>query len=224
MEKDLGLERLVFVVAMAKESAAIAAHLAEKTERTLFGRRILEGTLNGRPTAVIIAGIGKVNAAAATQLALSLYAPRRILNIGVAGGLLSSQKVGEIYPVARAVEYDFDLAAVNGTVPGVLDEYTSPYLPLSVSAAESSRALTLVTGDHFTDDEAEHAFLRRFNAGLRDMEGAAIAHVCAAAGVECRAWKCVSDVAGAPEMTRQYKENLAFCLDKLTKEVPNLAF
>lgn len=224
--EDISLtsNRLVFVVAMAKELAALTRHLENATEKVIWGRRIVEGRLNGVPVAAIISGIGKVNAAAATQLALSLYAPKRILNFGVAGGLLPSMKVGEIYPVARAVEYDFDLSEVNGTSPGVLDEYTTPYLALSVAATDVPRAVTLVSGDHFTNDAAEHAFLTRFQAGLRDMEGAAIAHVCATAGVECRAWKCVSDVAGAPEMTRQYKENLALCLDKLTDTLPSLEF
>lgn len=222
--KEIDSNRLVFVVAMAKEAVPLAGHLECVMEKAVWGRRVIEGVLKGIPVAAIISGIGKVNAAAATQLALSLYAPKRILNLGVAGGLLPNMKVGEIYPVARAVEYDFDLTEVNGTSPGVLDEFASPYLELSVAPKDMPRAVTLVSGDHFTNDAAEHAFLTRFQAGLRDMEGAAIAHVCATAGVECRAWKCVSDVAGAPEMTRQYKENLALCLDKLTEAIPSLVF
>ncbi len=216
--------QLVFVVAMPKEVRALAKSFEHDSERRVCGRKILEGQFNGRSAAIVESGIGKVNAAAATQLALSLYDPSRILNFGVAGGLLPNMKVGEIYPVARAVEYDFDLSEINGTTAGVLDEYDSPYLRLSVAEGDRPRALTLVSGDHFTDDTAEHEFLARFQAGLRDMEGAAIAHVCTTAGVECRAWKCVSDVAGAPEMTRQYKENLALCLDKLAETLPSLEF
>ncbi len=223
-DKELETNRLVFVVAMAKEAAPLAGHLERVTEKVVWGRRVVEGEFKGIPVAAIISGIGKVNAAAATQLALSLYAPKRILNLGVAGGLKPNMKIGEIYPVARAVEYDFDLTEVNGTSPGVLDEFTTPYLELSVAPKDIPRAVTLVSGDHFTNDAAEHVFLARFQAGLRDMESAAIAHVCATAGVECRAWKCVSDVAGAPEMTRQYKENLALCLDKLAEAIPSLAF
>lgn len=95
--KELESNRLVFVVAMAKEATPLAGHLELVTEKVVCGRRVIEGQFGGIPVAAIISGIGKVNAAAATQLALSLYAPKRILNLGVAGGLLSSMKVGEIY-------------------------------------------------------------------------------------------------------------------------------
>lgn len=214
----------VFVVAMPCEAACVTAHLRDGRVRTLFGRTVAEGYLDGCFTAVVTAGVGKTNAAAAAQLALSRYNPPFLHNIGVAGGLLPAMDVGEIYPVGRAVEYDFDLSEINGTEPGTLNEQATPYLELSVAPRDLPRAVTLATGDHFTDNAAEHAFLRRFHAGLRDMEGAAIAHVCQTAGVACRLWKCVSDVAGRPEMTRQYKENLDRCLEILTDAVPRLHY
>ena len=220
-----GENRLVFVVAMPKEGAAVCAHLSGCQERTVFGRHIVEGAWGPRQVAVVISGIGKSNAAAATQLALSLYRPRRILNIGVAGGFVSTMEIGEVYPVSRAVEYDFDLSQVNGTSRGTFDEYETPYLELSVAQSDLPRALTLATGDHFTNASQEEELLRTFQAGLRDMEGAAIAHVCAVAGVECRVWKCVSDVVGKDmQMTRQYAENLTFCLDRLTLALSSLEF
>ena len=59
-----------FVIAMDCEAEAVTRHLAEPREETLYGRRVVRGTLNGEDTAVIVSGIGKGNAAAATQLAL----------------------------------------------------------------------------------------------------------------------------------------------------------
>lgn len=214
----------VFVVAMPCEAACVTAHLQDCRVQTLFGRTVAEGYLDGRPTAVVTAGVGKTNAAAAAQLALAHYSPPLLYNIGVAGGLLPTMQIGEIYPVAQAVEYDFDLSEINGTEPGTLNEYRTPYLELSVDPQDRPQAATLATGDHFTDNPAEHAFLGRFHAGLRDMEGAAIVHVCQTAGVACRMWKCVSDVAGRPEMTRQYKENRDRCLEILTDAVPGLHY
>ena len=75
-----------------------------------------------------VSGIGKVNAAAATQLAICEGAGE-IWNAGLCGGF-GDVEVGGVYGVERAVEYDFDLAKLNGTAVGVLDEMQTPYLPL----------------------------------------------------------------------------------------------
>ena len=64
--------RKVFVVAMDNEAAAVTAHFEGVSEETVFSRRVIRGTLDGEPTALVVAGIGKSNAAAAAQLALCL--------------------------------------------------------------------------------------------------------------------------------------------------------
>ena len=86
----------VFVVAMDNEADAVTAHFVGVSESTVFGRRVIRGTLGGEPTAVVVSDIGKSNAAAATQLALSLFGPREILNAGVAGGLRDSMRIAEV--------------------------------------------------------------------------------------------------------------------------------
>ena len=70
-----------------------------------------------------------------------------------------------------------------------------------------------------TKDRAKaERLLQRFlaplglGASVKDMEGAAIAHVCELNGVPCRMLKCISDVHGKGAMTGQYKDNLAKAL------------
>ena len=123
-------------------------------------------------------------------------------------------KIGDLYEVDRAVQYDFDLAQLNGTAVGVLNERTSPYIPLQTTGRYPAK--TLATGDHFNDNTADLPLLASLGAGLRDMEGAAVAHVCETAGVPCRALKCVTNVLGAGA-TGQYAENLARCLAVLAE-------
>jgi adenosylhomocysteine nucleosidase len=205
----------VFVIAMEDEAMCVVRHLASVTEERLYGRRVLTGTRHGRRVRVVVSGIGKSNAAAATQLALQLGgADVTVFNLGLCGGFGSSVELGGVYEVDRAVEYDFDLAELNGTAKGVLNERATPYLPLATLGRRPAR--TLATGDRFSDDDSDHAYLtQELGATLRDMEGAAVAHVCETAGVVCRALKCVSDVAGGGAMTRQYLHNRARCLDLL---------
>ena len=189
-----------FVIAMECEADCVRPHLKP-------GDRLY------------VSGIGKVNAAAATQRAICEGADE-IWNIGLAGGF-GDVEVGGIYRVDRAVEYDFDLAKINGTPVGTLNEYDTPYIELVAPDGVDERLAfpvrTLATGDRFNDSAADNELIvRALGAALRDMEGAAVAHVCKRCGVRCVALKCVSDVEGRGAMTGQYLENKARCLVGLT--------
>ena len=164
---------------------------------------------------LVVSGIGKVNAAAAAQRAIDAGADE-IWNAGLCGGFGDDVELGGVYEVESAVEYDFDLADLNGTAIGVLDGRSSPYIPCSVRGGFAARRLA--TGDRFNDSEADHGLIRdTLGCSLRDMEGAAIAHVCELAGVSCRELKCVSDVAGKGSMTGQYESNKQACLARLSE-------
>jgi len=228
-----------FVIAMEDEAAAV--RVAAKPE-DIF----------------IVAGIGKVNAAAATQQAIDRGATE-IVNAGLAGGFpplaesprskvqgpreeevqslkskvqsaeddetldirpstLDSVAVGGVYEVKSAVEYDFDLAKLNGTSVGVLNERDTPFIPMATVGKFPAKILA--TGDHFNDKEDDYRLITaELGAELRDMEGAAIAHVCEKAGVACRALKCVTNVAGRGSMVGQFEENRKRCLAILSEAV-----
>lgn len=164
-----------------------------------------------------VCGIGKVNAAAAAQRAICEGADE-IWNAGLCGGFGDQVEVGGVYAVGQAVEYDFDLAQLNGTRVGQLDGFDTPYFPCAPLGAPCIRAsLTLATGDRFNDSEADYELIvKDLGASLRDMEGAAIAQVCLRAGVPCFAVKCVTNVAGGGSMTGQYLSNRERCLASLS--------
>lgn len=170
-----------------------------------------------------VCGVGKVNAAAATQRAICEGATE-IWNAGLAGGFGTDVEVGGVYAVNQAVEYDFDLAKLNGTRVGQLNELDTPFLPFSALPAvpglptlRSATPRILATGDRFNDSEEDNALIvRDLGATLRDMEGAAIAHVCLKAQMPCYSLKCVSDVAGDDSMTGQYLVNKERCLERLS--------
>lgn len=205
----------VFVIAMNNEAECVVSNLENAVESTLFGRRIVRGTLNGEDALVVVSGVGKSNAAAASQLAIQETGTKRIFNLGVSGGLDPAMKVGEIYEVADAVQYDFDLVQINGTEMGTLNERDTPFIPCKAEGRFAAK--TLGTGDRFNDSADDSALLKRLGASLRDMEGAAIAHVCETAGVEFVSYKCISDVEGSGSMPEQYMENLKKCLEILTR-------
>jgi len=210
-----------FVIAMECEAEAVRPHLKP-------GDRLS------------VCGIGKVNAAAATMKAICDGATE-IWNAGLCGGFGDKVEVGGVYAVDKAVEYDFDLAKLNGTRIGQLDECDTPYLPFrplppprSLPPADNQQpttdnqqpslpSLILATGDHFNDSETDYDLITgELGASLRDMEGAAIAHVCRKAGVPCFSVKCVTNVAGKGSMTGQYEENRKRCLVRLSEALKEL--
>lgn len=210
----------VFIAAMECEAQAVARNISNLEELSLWGRRVLRGTIGGTDTAVVISGVGKANAASGTQLAISNLNAGSIINVGVAGGLDSALRVGDVYRACRAVEYDFDLSKVNGSSVGTPDERNTPFFDLAGDGGWPTA--TVATGDRFTDDETDFAFLRKtFGAAVRDMELAAIAHTAFHAGVPVVSFKAITNVAGQGAMTVQYKGNLLRCLDVLAREVPS---
>lgn len=187
-----------FVIAMESEAAVVRPFLKD-------GDRLY------------VAGVGKVNAASATQKAIDAGADE-ILNCGVAGGFDPAMKIADVFEIDRAVEYDFDLAQLNGTEVGVHNERTTPYFGLQTRGLFPAR--TLGSGDRFSDSQADLPVLARLGVTIRDMEGAAIAHVCEMNGVPCRILKCLSDVHGQGAMTDQYKANLSKALLSLGQAFP----
>jgi len=59
-----------FLIAMDNEAKCLTDNLANLTEERCFGRRVVRGELNGEPVLLVVSGIGKSNAAAATQMAI----------------------------------------------------------------------------------------------------------------------------------------------------------
>lgn len=211
----------VFVIAMESEAKPVTDNMTEARYSEAHGRKVALGKLCGEQCAVVICGVGKVNAAAGTQYAIDCLNADKIVNIGVAGGLNGGLEIAHIYGISHAVQYDFDLVQLNGTEIGTLNEYDTPYLPLCTRNLYPLKKLA--TGDRFNDDKADYELLTNtLKADIRDMEGGAIAHVCAHAGIPCYSFKAISDVAGSGSTTEQFVNNLKKCTIKLGEEISKI--
>lgn len=213
--------KAIFIIAMESEADAVLRHMTDVLRFEECGRVVCRGTLRGEAAAVVICGVGKVNAAAGTQYAIDRFAPERVVNLGVAGGLDASMEVGGVYRVSKCFQCDFDLSEINGTARGVLNEYETPYFELEVADCDLPTAI-VSTGDSFSNVDADRAFVHdEMGASLRDMELAAIAHVCRRAGVKCVALKAVSDLhfPNRPQPTEQFSANLPRVVDALAEVV-----
>ena len=210
------------VIAMQSEADILLEEMKISRTLTVSGKKVHVGTAYGKPTAVCVCGVGKVNAALGTQLLVSKFDAKKLLNFGVAGGLNKNTKLCQVYQIGAAVQFDFDLTQLNGTKIGTLDEYTENYLSLNRFKAEFP-IRDLGTSDRFNDSPADFKLLtEELKADIRDMEGAAIVQAAYAAELPVYSVKAISDVAGSGSTTEQFLINKDKALQNLKAVLPTI--
>ena len=146
-------------------------------------------------------GVGKVNAAMATQLLITLYRPDLILNAGVAG-CFEEVPIGTLVLAEGFVQHDVDTSGVGDPV-GLVSTVKQITFPTSDFAAAKAamdkvglpyRTGLVATGDWFAVPCQRTQWIAdTFHPLLCEMEGCAVAQVCMRNGVKCMAIKSVSD-------------------------------
>ena len=146
-------------------------------------------------------GVGKVNAAMATQLLITLYRPDVILNAGVAG-CFEEVPIGTLVLAEGFVQHDVDTTGVGDPV-GLVSTVKQITFPTSDFAAAKTamdkvglpyRTGLVATGDWFAVPCQRTQWIAdTFHPLLCEMEGCAVAQVCMRNGVKCMAIKSVSD-------------------------------
>ncbi|MEW6724252.1 MAG: 5'-methylthioadenosine/adenosylhomocysteine nucleosidase [Bacillota bacterium] len=185
-----------------------------------------QGKLKGRPVALVRSGVGKVAAAACAQSLMDVFGATRVVFTGLAGALDERLRVGDVVIATELVQHDVDVTAFGyapGEVPcpGGLVVPTDPALTamarqaaLQTLTIDSGRLREgrILTGDQFVVSREKVFRLREEFQGLAvEMEGAAVAQVCAWRGVPCAVIRAISDTADgqAPVDFRQFQAEVA---------------
>lgn len=171
------------------------------------------GRLNQMPVAMARCGVGKVNAAATTQLMIDKFNATSVIFSGLAGSLVEHLHRGDVVISNYVVQHDIDLTAFGRRVGEVSDrsrmiEADPKLVQLTTEAYDDSigdktnsgQAVvgTIVTGDTFVSDEGVIKWLQReFGAVAAEMEGAAVGQVCQANKVPFVILRVISDQAGS---------------------------
>ena len=189
----------LLICAMDSEANGFRAMLADRKDETVGNLLFSSGLLCGRPVTVVKCGVGKVNAALCAQTAILRYSPDAVINVGVAGGVGQGIVTGHVVIGSDTVQYDFDLTAI-GEEDGLVfacDEGISEALFAAARKAIPSQRVSLgriATGDRFVGDSETAARIRdHYRALACEMEGGAVAQVCAASGVPCGVLRAISD-------------------------------
>ncbi len=191
--------------AMREELELLRADMTDTRTTTHWGTSISTGTLDGRTVAVTQCGIGKVNAAM-TTVALLSHGVNQVIFTGVAGGVDPTLKVGDLVVSRDCVQHDVDVTALGYDIGLIPDE--RPSWPaddaLRILALNAARAVVgervlegrVASGDQFVASREKVVWLRQtFAAACAEMEGAAVAQVCAKAGVPYVVIRAISDTA-----------------------------
>ena len=208
------------VIAMQSEADILLEQMQIFRTLKVSGKEIHVGKAFGKETVVCVCGVGKVNAALGAQLLISKFDVKTLLNFGVAGGLNEGTKLCAVYQIGEATQFDFDLAELNGTQIGTLNEYEECYLKLSkLNVPFESKKLG--TADRFNDSKADFELLtNELKADIRDMEGGAIVQAAYAAELPVYSFKAISDVAGSGSTTEQFLQNKNAALENLKAALP----
>ena len=184
---------------MDAEADGFRAMLTSRSDEEIFGMNFSSGLLGENPVTVVKCGVGKVNAALCAQTAVLRFSPDVVINVGVAGGVGKGVVTGHVVIASDTVQYDFDLTAI-GEEDGLVspcDENLSQALFRAARSVLPETRLSLgriATGDRFVGDSETAARIRdHYNALACEMEGGAVAQVCARAGVPCGVLRAISD-------------------------------
>ena len=210
------------VIAMQSEADILLNEMQVNRSLTISGKAVHVGTAYGKDIALCVCGVGKVNAALGTQLLVSKFDVKKLLNFGVSGGLNQTTELCNVYQIEAATQFDFDLAQLNGTSIGTLNEYTEPYLSLNLLNLPYEKR-KLATADRFNDSIDDYNLLtEELKADIRDMEGGAIVQAAYAMSLPVYSIKAISDIAGSGSTTEQFLANKDKALANLKAELPKI--
>ena len=194
------------LVAEPEEYDAMEQIIKIEKRNRIYELNFSEGTIKNQSCVVVKCGIGKVNAARATQLLIDSYKPEYIIDVGVAGALNPNLDIGDIVVGTCLVQHDFDITAfghTKGYITGIGDKiYSDDTLVQKIeNVIKNKEELqyrfvkgTIASGDIFcTKVEMKDKIYAKFDAQCVEMEGAAVAQVCYLCNVPFVVIRSISD-------------------------------
>ncbi len=193
---------------MAEELAALLEAVEAPAGRQtpvaeqVVGRTLVHGRLAGHEVVLARSGIGKV--AAASTATLLVERAEAMLMVGTAGGIGEAVHPGDVVIAAELLQHDLDASPLfpRWQVPETGRSRFATDHRLTAALQEAADDLgagvhtgLVVSGDVFVGSAAA---VRQLRADLPDalaveMEGAALAQVCAQAGVAFAVGRTISD-------------------------------
>ena len=197
------MDTIGIIFAMNEELTALKKYFTIDKITKIYDLTFYEVNFIETRLVLVESGVGKVNAGRTTQILIDNYKPSAIYNIGVAGGVDKSLKVGDVVISTSLVQHDFDITAFDhkkGYIPNVGDVIpVDRILVMNSIEALEKKSLSYKLGciasvDIFcTDAKMASKINKKFNALCVEMEGAAIGQACFLCQVPCLVLRSISD-------------------------------
>lgn len=215
--------RLGLMAALPEELQAVLDQMPDERRERIGSRDFWPGHLNGVEVVAVVAGIGKVAAATTATLLIERFGVHGLVFTGVAGGLGAGVNVGDVVVATHLLQHDMDASPLfpRHVVPGHASDrwavhpawsehlaraarHTLARLPTLIGTEAMARqglhqpavhSGLIISGDRFVCTQPESAALRdRLPDALAvEMEGAAVAQVCADFGCPLAVVRTISD-------------------------------
>ncbi len=191
--------------AMNEELEAIIKDLKELEEIKLKVRTFYKGKINGKEVVIVLAGIGKVNAAITTSLLIENFDITAIINIGVAGGQ-NGVKHKDVVISSEVLYHDVDVVSIGKYVRGQMPGSDALFYADKELLNKTKQILNklhfdykigkIASGDQFVYSKEK---LKEVNELYNDiyaveMEAAAIAHTATLYNVPFIIYRSISDL------------------------------
>lgn len=185
----------------------------ETTEKAML--KFYQGKIFDVEAVVLYAGVGKTNAALATQILIDSYACDAIINAGTAGGMDGCLEIFDTVICTESAYYDMDSEVLTENHPMLESVYFKSDDGLVEAARKAVSQIDMagsvyfgkmVTGDQFMGQDKRESVNRQFAPLSVDMETAAVAHVCHVNGVAFLAVRTITDTKQCSGV-KYYEEN-----------------
>ena len=197
--------------AMDHEIQTFLKDLENKKEENKYGLTFYLGKLKKYEVVIVKCGVGKVNAGRTTQILISEYSPKYIINTGIGGGLNNQLNIGDIVISTDLIQHDFDVTflgyAKGYMCTGENNKEPTKYLADNDLSEKIKKVLEkvcgerkvflgrILTGDMFiSSKEKREELVRDFGGYSCEMEGAAIAQVASLNKVPFTVLRVISDL------------------------------
>ena len=208
---------------MQEELDALLARFQVDGGRVHYNTRLYHGRHGAQELVIAQSGVGKVNAACTLTLLLSDFEPGCVINTGSAGGLQAGQQILDLVAPGEIAYTDVDVTPLGfayGQILGCEPRFrASPALLRLLREVLAARPDLpqachdglLGSADSFIHRPDQLEVIRRhFPEGMAcvDMEGGAIAQVCARFDVPFMILRALSDVPGRGDNALDFKSFL----------------
>ncbi len=190
------------------------------TLEKIAGRNFYRRTVAGKEMVATTSGLGKVMAAATTQMMIDRFGADLVLNFGSCGALAPGLSIGDMILAERVIEYDFTSdhksVPVTDCDPELLSKLAVRFPDLKIGP--------LASADRNADTPAVRDDLfSRYQALAADWEGASIVRVARRMAIPALVLRGVTDV-GHSDLASEYENNyqkvlpsVALAADEMTR-------